>query len=1164
MPFASVLDQYQEYNEYIRCLSSGITPVSMLTGAQPQKAHLIYSACQRMGTGALVVVPSDLEAQGLAQDLQFFAGDDVLYFPSKEYVFYDVDTVSREMMAKRIGVIAQLAKGDRPYIVVAGIDAVLQYSADRDRFVASTLTLTLGEQIDIKQLAEKLVDMGYTREDMVEGQGQFSMRGGIVDIFPADRAEPVRIEFFDDEVDSIRTFDVSSQLSVDKQETVTITPCRELLFTKKQREQAVSALTEELKRLHRKKNDLSLAISQLQADIERFGETAYFASMDKYVHLLCGRIPTLLDFFASDTLYFIDEPRRVSERARSFAMDLAEIVTELLEKGVLYSGKQIFFYDYKEFVRRVCATQLTLMSTLNASSADYRAKQALSLTVKSLHTFHGKIEFLYDDLREWHMQKNAVVVLAGSAGRAQRLASSLTAADIECIYSEEPKAAEGQTVITTGSLSAGFSYPLIGFVLVSDREVFRPSRRRRASKMDDANRLHSFTDISPGDYVVHQTHGIGRYEGISKLTVDGVVKDYLKIAYQGTDSLYVPTDQLNLLYKYIGATDRHVHVNKLGGADWNKTKARVKASTTELAQQLIRLYAARMQETGYAFSPDTPWQREFEDTFAYTETDDQLRCIEEVKADMEATRPMDRLLCGDVGYGKTEVALRAAFKAVMDSKQVAYLVPTTILAMQHYNTFVQRMKDFPVRVEMMSRFRTAAQQRETLKHLKSGETDIVIGTHRILQKDLEFRDLGLLIVDEEQRFGVAHKEKLKEIRKNVDVLTMTATPIPRTLHMAMVNIRDMSVINQPPENRYPVQTYVMEYNESVIADAIRKELGRGGQVYYLHNRVNGIFSAARRVEALVPEARVGVGHGQMKEEELEDVMLDMVEGEINVLVCTTIIETGLDIPNVNTIIIENADKMGLAQLYQLRGRVGRSNRMAYAYLTYRRDRVLSDVAQKRLSAVREFTEFGSGFKIALRDLEIRGAGNLLGAAQHGHMDAVGYDMYCKILKESVNELQGVATEEKKAATVELSLDAHIPEDFIKSQDQRIDIYKKIAAIESMEDSYEVEEEIVDRFGDLPQSVQNVIDIARIKAEATSLGITEITQKADGVLLVFDEKRLDMQMILSVAAQQPKELMFSAGERPYLTLRTKHVHEKSQLLANIKFVLQRMKELRSVQ
>jgi len=793
---------------------------------------------------------------------------------------------------------------------------------------------------------------------------------------------------------------------------------------------------------------------------------------------------------------------------------------------------------------------------------DYQYKAIFNFTTKTTVGFHGKVEYLYDDLAAWRRDGATVVILAGNRARGENLAGVLNDKGIACRFvTGVPEFEKGEVIVARGELRKGFEYPQIGFVLISDQEIFENSRKKRARKIENTNRIKSYTDINVGDYVVHQTHGIGQYAGIQKMVVGGVTKDYLKIQYQGTDSLYVPVDQMDMLYKYVGSTEKQLKLNKLGGTDWTKTKAKVKNSTKDMAKQLVALYAEREKTRGFAFSSDTPWQRDFEDTFLYSETDDQLRSIEEVKQDMENIKPMDRLLCGDVGYGKTEVALRAAFKAATDSKQVAYLCPTTILAMQHYDTFVRRMENFPIKIQMLSRFRTPAQQKTILKQLKTGEIDIIIGTHRILQKDLEFKDLGLLIIDEEQRFGVADKERLKEMKKNVDVLSMTATPIPRTLHMAMISVRDMSLLETPPENRYPVQTYVLEQSEAILVDAMKKELSRGGQVFYLYNRVQGIYRTAQWIQKMIPEAAVAVGHGKMKENELEDIMYDMVNGKTDILVCTTIIETGLDIPNANTIIIENADRMGLAQLYQLRGRVGRSNRSAYAYLTYRKDGVLSDTAEKRLRAIKEFTEFGSGFKIAMRDLEIRGAGNILGSEQHGHMDAVGYDMYCKLLKESVDEVRGVRTAENTEVAIDVDMDAYIPENYIASHGQRIEIYKKIAALENEEDVSEITDELIDRFGDVPQAVSNLIEIAAVKAAARRAWVYEISAKGNKAVLHFTEGALQAETVLALIGRFPQNISVGASEQPVLTYKN---DDPKKLLGNIKFILQAIIELQTAE
>ncbi len=1158
MHLLNVLQQSAEYTSLCESLQKGITPISVISSNTAQKAHFIASVMHENEKRALVVTPSDYDARMLFEDLKFFLGTRATLFTSRDYIYYEVDTVSRETTYARLQSLWHLVSRENA-VAVTSMEALLQYTVPPAQFQSSVLKFEIGDVFSLADLCNELIVYGYERCDTVEGVGQFSLRGGILDVFSPNYDAPLRIEFFDDEVDSIRFFDVDTQVSVEKTDVAHVIVCREAVYTPAQRDAIVETLKKDLK-AYAKKGDEAIC-ARISADMENFTEHLYFPSVDRYINRIYPTVSTVLDYF-SDAILFVDEPKMVMQNARAKEIELAETLAELMERALILPKTKGLWAEYKTLVKQMGKLPILTLSALNATGADFRPAVSYNLMSRSMNSFHGKMDFLTEDLRDYHAKKATVLVLAGASTRAQSFSTELINNNIECVYIKTPETFHtGVLSVSTGSISAGFEYPDIRFALISDREVFQEKKRRssRGLKPDSANKLRSFTDIQPGDYVVHQAHGIGRYDGIAKLTVDGVTKDYLKVSYHGTDNLYVPIDQLDMLYKYIGGTGKAVKVNRLGGTDWNKTKARVKASTSDLAQHLIKLYGERSRMQGYAFSEDTPWQREFEDGFGYAETPDQLRSIEEVKKDMESTRPMDRLLCGDVGYGKTEVAIRAAFKAVMDSKQVAYLVPTTILAMQHYHTFSQRMQNFPIKVEMLSRFRTPAEQKKIIQKLKTGEVDIIIGTHRILQKDLEFKDLGLLIIDEEQRFGVAHKEKLKEIRKNVDVLTLSATPIPRTLHMAMVNIRDMSVISQPPQNRYPVQTYVMEHNEEVLIEAIKKELARGGQVYYLFNKVNGIHTKASHIQNLIPEAKVGVGHGKMSEETLERVMMDFMDGETNVLVCTTIIETGLDIANVNTIIIENADKMGLSQLYQLRGRVGRSNRLAYAYLTYSKSLVMSEIAQKRLSAVREFTEFGSGFKIAMRDLEIRGAGNLLGEQQHGHMDAVGYDMYCKLLKESVDELNGKAPEQTFDTAIDFHVNAHIPESYICSQETRIDMYKRIAAIADLQDRYAVEEELEDRFGDIPPEVVGVLDVALIKAYAQQMKMTEIVEKDDNVLLRFDAAAADMKLILQVVAEFNGQILFSAGERPYLSYKAKK-QSSEEKMRNIKFILQRMKEL----
>ena len=1150
MIFSDILNEYPPYRRLAENLNN--TPASVAGIVEQAQGQLIDALTRKNDSSSLVVCYTDAEARKLVSDLELYT-DRALYFPSKEYVFYNIETSGRQNEHIRISVAQKLASGKK-YIVVTSLDAALQFTADMEEFKDLCVTFGEGKRFDLDALSERLVIMGYTREDSVEGASQFAVRGGILDVFPPGGENPYRIEFFDDEVDSVRRFDAYTQRSLERAEKAVVPPAREIILTDEKRAALIAELEKRVKSAKRKKSDETVFIETTNADIESLNETRYFPSLDKYVSLIYDKIPSICDYFSKDDLVFIIDPKRIAERGKTFEREEGERITDLKEKRVLGAYKDTYCCSYAEKMREMSEKRLIALDTLSHSSADVKYKQLETFTTKTTVSFHGKIEYLYDDLKKWQEQNYTVVILCSSRGRCENLAGVLKEREIRARFAHDDaggaaKFNKGETVIIRGDLNKGFEYPEIKFVLVSDREIFETSKSRARRRTDNANRIKNYTDISVGDYVVHQTHGIGKYMGTQRMTVNGASKDYLKIQYRGTDCLYIPIDRLNLLYKYVGNADKQLRLNSLGGTDWSKTKQKVKQSTAELAKKLVRLYAERENAKGFAYSADTPWQRDFEDAFEYTETEDQLRSIEEVKADMEKPRPMDRLLCGDVGFGKTEVALRAAFKAVSDSKQVAYLCPTTILAMQHYETFLKRMENFPIKVEMLSRLRSASEQKRILKRLKTGETDIIIGTHRILSKDLQFKDLGLLIIDEEQRFGVEHKERLKELKENVDVLTMTATPIPRTLHMAMTGVRDMSVLTEPPENRYPVQTYVLEDNPAVIADAIRNELSRGGQVFYLYNRVQGIHRKAEWIKSVFPEANVAVGHGKMKEDALEDIMYDMVNGRTDILVCTTIIETGLDIPNANTIIIENADKMGLAQLYQLRGRVGRSNRAAYAYLTYRRDKILSEAASKRLRAVKEFTEFGSGFKIAMRDLEIRGAGNILGAEQHGHMDAVGYDMYCKLLKESVNEARGVKTEADSDVSVDINIDAYLPEEYITNHNQRIDIYKKIAAVESEDDKFEIQDELIDRFGDIPAPVMNIIEVASLKTPAKEAGIYEISQTAHELLLKFREDYVDARLIMGLDEKYPKRIKLMSDEKPIISFALKETDKNILTLTN---------------
>lgn len=1151
MNFLDLLSEYTEYKKIKKTPTN--TPLSIAGVVESAQPQLVAQMSNEHA--AVVVLYSDMEAKAFERDLQFFA-ENVYLFPSKEYIFYSMDSAGHAAEYERLSALNALAERKNP-LVVTSLEAILQYTLPKDIFKQNILRIKLGNIIEPAELVEKLTDMGYRRESLVEGKGQFSVRGGIVDIYTPDSDNPVRIEFFDNEIDSLREFDIISQRSVGNITETVIFPCSEIILDQEKRKEISANLKKEAKRLETLGRDEAAARTENDAELFACGEI--FPHADKYISAIYDKITTVTDYLPEDGFVFLIEPKRLSERAKSIEWEQGELISDLTERDIITLKNMQYWYDYRAFLRDVSKRHTVCINVLNHFDGDIKYESEFNFVTKTTVSFHGKTEYLIHDLKDWHENGYTVIILSGNRTRGENLAGYITDKGFAAEYYEKPKdIKKGSIILTSGSISKGFEYPDIKLVIVPDNDIFDNNARKR-KKEKKADIIKSYNDLNIGDYVVHREHGIAKYLGIHRVTVNKITKDYLKLQYQGTDTLYVPVDQLDRLYKYVGGSEDNIKLNKLGGTDWSKTKTGVKKAAKDIAKQLISLYSQREKAKGYAFSEDTPWQKDFEDTFMYQETDDQLQSIEEVKKDMESEKPMDRLLCGDVGYGKTEVALRAAFKAATDSKQVAYLCPTTVLAMQHYNTFRTRMENFPVRIEMLSRFKTPAQQAKILKKVESGEVDILIGTHRILQKDVHFKDLGLLIIDEEQRFGVSDKERLKELKKNIDSLSMTATPIPRTLHMSMINVRDMSILETPPENRYPVQTFVTEQNRTVLADAMKKELARGGQVFYLFNRVHGIYQTAEWIQKLIPEARIAVGHGRMSKEELEDVMYDMINGETDILVCTTIIETGLDIPNANTIIIENADKMGLAQLYQLRGRVGRSNRTAYAYLTYRRDEILSDVAQKRLSAIREFTEFGSGFKVAMRDLEIRGAGNLLGAQQHGHMDAVGYDMYCRILQESVDEALGVTPEEEVNTQLDLQLDAYIPEKYIKDHNQRIDVYKQIAAIKCEEDVSDVIDELCDRFGEPPRTVKCLIEVAKIKSDAKKLGITMLSQKNGKLNIIFDDKKFDPTCIVGLANKMPSKVKILYGDHPKLEYK---ISEHDGIIANIKFILQSIFELKN--
>ena len=982
---------------------------------------------------------------------------------------------------------------------------------------------------------------------------------------------PYRIEFWDDEIDSIRSFDADSQRSIERHDRISVYPAAEMVFTETRIANGLAKLKKDIDKGCKAfqaagKPEASANLKHLYEEAKEAFEFSFgSANMDSLIHYFYEDTVSFLDYFPSDeTLIILDEPTRLQEMAGGIAREFEESMKSRLEKGYIVPGQMTIMASEKDVFYRLNKERCLMFGTLDQKVHWMTPASKYHLNVQSIQSYNRNFEMLVKDLKRWKKQKYRMVLVAFSRTRAEHLAKDLAEYELTASVAEsvDRTVEPGQIVICHGNLHGGMEYPLIKFVILAESDIFGEMKKRRKKKSEyNGQKLNSFMDLNIGDYVVHENHGLGIYKGIEKISVDKIEKDYIKIEYAGGGNLYILATQLDMIQKYASAEAKRPKLNKLGGQEWHRTKHKVRGAVKDLAQDLIKLYAARQSQEGYAFSPDNLWQREFEEDFPFDETEDQLPAIEATKRDMESTRIMDRLICGDVGFGKTEVAIRAAFKAVQDGKQVALLVPTTILAQQHYNTFVQRMKDYPIIIRSLSRFRTKKEQAETLKDMKKGMVDILIGTHRILSKDVEFKNLGLLIVDEEQRFGVAHKEKIKQLRENVDVLTLSATPIPRTLHMSLIGIRDMSTLTEPPMDRMPIQTYVMEDNEELVREAIARELGRGGQVYYVFNRVNGIVEMAAAIQKLAPDAEVAYAHGQMSERELEKVMYGFINGEIDVLVSTTIIETGLDISNVNTMIIHDADKLGLSQLYQLRGRVGRSNRTAYAFLLYRRNVVLKEIAEKRLAAIREFTEFGSGFKIAMRDLEIRGAGNLLGQQQSGHMESVGYDLYCKMLNEAVMELKGETVVNKDFETVlDLNIDAHIPATYIRNEVQKLEIYKRIACITNEEEYDEMVDELTDRFGDLPKSAKNLLDIALLKAEAHEAFITQLSCKGDETkIFMYNQADVQVEKIPELIERYGRRLRFKIGENPHFILKMRK-EELQDLLKCEKTVIKDIKGL----
>lgn len=1110
------------------------------------KANIITSLCRDHAVRAFCVAQNEQEAQVMCNDLSAM-GLKALVYPKKDFIYIPSQVKSHEYEHQRLNVLSRMLSGDYD-VVIATLDAAAQFTIPKDVLRSVTRTLKPDVEIDLTEFEQSLILLGYERCDNVEGSGQFSIRGGLIDLFMPDSEAPVRIELWGDQIDTINYFDVETQRRTDYCEEISLTPSGEILISDK--EQLADKIGKKASYLKSKGSEKAKERLQKEADMLRSGLS--FATYDKFISLVYDKPATLFDYFDDDEIIFISEYKNVKERDRSLEFHEKEELKALFEDGVLCRGFETYSLDFMQSMNLLLDRPTVFLDTFSHSSYNTPLSAAVTFNARQTSPWSGQSTALIEDLEDIGYGSMAVVILAGTAKGADNLCTLLNEKGVNARYVESLSEAErGFVYVMPGMLSAGIEYPEQNFVLYTLSAVNTSYKKKRRRTPKDGKAVYNLSELSVGEYVVHSIHGIGIYRGIRKMDVQGFLKDYIMIEYAKGDNLYVPVTQLDLVAKYIGPKENsHVKLNRLGSKEWVNSKRRVKAAAKEMAKELIELYAKRMQAQGHAFSGDNEWQHDFEAGFPYEETEDQLRCCDEIKHDMERSVPMDRLLCGDVGFGKTEVALRAAFKCVSDSMQCALLCPTTILAWQHYQTVLNRFDGYPIRVELLSRFRSPAQQKEILEKLKHGEIDMIIGTHRLVQKDVEFRDLGLAIIDEEQRFGVAQKEHFKELRKNIDILTLSATPIPRTLNMAMSGIRDMSVIEEAPLDRHPVQTYVLEHDSAVINEAIRRELRRGGQVFYLFNNVEGIEAKAIRISEAIPEANVAVGHGKMSEQELSEVWRRMLNQEVNVLVCTTIIETGVDLPNANTLIIENADRFGLSQLHQIRGRVGRSSRRAYAYFTYNGAKVLSDISQKRLTAIREFTEFGSGFKIAMRDLELRGAGNILGAEQHGHMEDVGYDMYIKLLGEAVREEKGEQPEmqEDRDCLIDIQVQAHIPESYIESLSNRLDAYRRIADIRSPEDSRDVIDELVDRYGDVPSSVMGLIDIALVRNRAAAMGIYEIRQNDTSLMLYLSDIR--RKEVPELIGKLPGRAMLSAGGKPYIAVRLQKGEKAPDILKKL--------------
>lgn len=1138
-----------KFQDYLKEIKLKTTPISILGLVDVAKSQMISATAQATKRPVGIITYNEIQAKKLYEDLQYF-NKKVVFLPKKEIVTYDYVAESKDLLYKRMDAFNQIYE-KKAEVVVTTIEACMQPMISKEELYGHKLQFEFNKEYHFEAIKENLLLLGYERAELVEARGQFSVRGDILDIALTD-TRGVRIEFWGEEVDSIRYFQISSQRSTEEIKKITIYPAHEYIVTKSLEEICNNIVEEYCMRPVGDDTFVDQINKNAKEDIVQIQSGNYLSKIDKYIKYFYDKTDTVLNYLTSNTILFLDEMEKVKARNHNIVNDNHAVIQALIEKEKIVPQILEELKIIEEIAHEINQKQVVYLD--NQDIAIHRPN-TFSFTYRELNYFRSSINLLIDKIVTSLEKDKKIFILSGDEESSKKLLALLEEKEIPHLYTNNLNTIDwkaNQVIISGGILSTGCECFDNEFVLISGKAIFsneKVKRKKSVSAFKQGEQI-VFADLKPGDYVVHKVHGIGEFVGVNTIKTLGITKDYIKIKYKGEDVLYIPTNDLDNIRKYIGEGEAKPKLNKLGSKEWEHTKAKVKKNLREVARNLIELYAKRRNAKGYAFSKDTPWQTQFEDDFPYTETDDQWRCIQEVKKDMEQNMPMDRLLCGDVGYGKTEVAMRAAFKAVMDQKQVAYLVPTTVLANQQYESFKERMQEFPIRVEVLNRFKTAKEQKEIVKKLKLGEIDIIIGTHRILSKDVEFKDLGLLIIDEEHRFGVKDKEKIKELKATIDVLTMTATPIPRTLHMSIVGIRDMSVIYEPPQNRKPVQTYVLEHDEEVIREAITKEIERGGQVFYLFNNVERIIRKADEIQDLVPEAKVGFAHGKMTGRELEDIMQEFVDGKTNVLVCTTILESGIDIPNANTIIVENADRLGLAQLYQIRGRVGRSSEQAYAYITYRRGKLLSEVADKRLKSIKEFTEFGSGFKIAMRDLEIRGAGSLLGEIQHGHMEQVGYDTYCKLLDQVVKEMQGDTYEEEKDVQLDINVSSYIDDDYIENTAQKIEVYQNIALAKTEQDIVEVIDEITDRYGDIPKEVENLLDIARIKNLCKEKNIVKITQKPKSIVFFFDNTKFNMENVDLLVKEYQSNIRFSPGAEPYITLKHSASKEKD-ILNNIK-------------